>query len=151
MSKVLVVLEIANGKVRTHCLHGITAAQQIAKARGLELHLLMLGADTSAAAEIAAAGYSATTVHTITDAKLEPFTAEAWADAIVHAIKTINPAVGGPSRISFHSSGVKSALPVNSRSFLWRPILAYGSSRRCLCLPRVGGAERTTPGGRHGK
>jgi electron transfer flavoprotein alpha subunit len=107
MSKVLVVLETANGKVRTHCLHGITAAQQIAKARGLELHLLVLGADTSVAAEIAAAGYGATTVHTITDAKLEPFTAEAWADAIVHAIKTVNPSVVGGTA----SSTLRDSLP----------------------------------------
>jgi electron transfer flavoprotein alpha subunit len=107
MSKVLVVLETANGKVRTHCLHGITAAKQIAAARGVELHLLVLGADTSAAAEIAAAGYGATTVHTITDAKLEPFTAEAWADAIVHAIKTLNPSVVGGTA----SSTLRDSLP----------------------------------------
>jgi electron transfer flavoprotein alpha subunit len=108
MSKVLVVLEIANGKLRSHCLHGITAAKQIAAARGAELHLLVLGSDIPlAAAEIATAGYGATTVHTISDAKLEPFTAEAWADAIVHAIKTLNPSVVGGTA----SSTLRDALP----------------------------------------
>jgi electron transfer flavoprotein alpha subunit len=116
MSKVLVVLEIASGKLRTHCLHGITAAKQIAAARSAELHLLVLGADTSAAAEIAAAGYGATTVHTITDAKLEPFTAEAWADAIVHAIKTLSSESAGSGRGALvvggtASSTLRDALP----------------------------------------
>jgi electron transfer flavoprotein alpha subunit len=107
MSKVLVVLEIANGKLRPHCLPGITAAKQIAAARNAELHLLVLGADTSAAGEIAGAGYGATVVHTITDAKLDPFTAEAWADAIVHAIKTVGATVGGGTA----SSTLRDCLP----------------------------------------
>ncbi len=107
MSKVLVVLETANGKIRPHCLPGITAAKQIADARKLELHLLLLGADTSAAAEIAAAGYGATTLHTISDAKLEPFTAEAWADAIVHAVRTTGATVVGGTA----SSTLRDALP----------------------------------------
>ncbi|HLT36685.1 MAG TPA: electron transfer flavoprotein subunit alpha/FixB family protein, partial [Enhygromyxa sp.] len=95
MSKVLVVLETSGGKLRSHCLPGITAAKQIADARSAELHLLVLGADTRAAAEIGAAGYGATAVHTITDPALEPFTAEAWADAIVHAVKTLGASVVG--------------------------------------------------------
>jgi electron transfer flavoprotein alpha subunit len=107
MSKVLVVLETASGKLRPHCLPGITAAKQIAAARNAELHLLVLGADTSAAAEIASAGYGATVVHTITDAKLDPFTAEAWADAIVHAIKTVGATVVGGTA----SSTLRDCLP----------------------------------------
>jgi electron transfer flavoprotein alpha subunit len=107
MSNVLVVLETANGKIRPHCLPGITAAKQIADARKLELHLLLLGADTSAAAEIAAAGYGATKLHTISDAKLEPFTAEAWADAIVHAVRTTGATVVGGTA----SSTLRDALP----------------------------------------
>lgn len=107
MSKVLVVLETANGKVRPHCLPGITAAKQIAAARNAELHLLVLGADTSAANEIASAGYGATVVHTITDAKLDPFTAEAWADAIVHAIKSVGATVVGGTA----SSTLRDCLP----------------------------------------
>ncbi len=108
MSKVLVVLETAGGKLRSHCLPGINAAQQIAQARGAELHLLVLGADADAAGRtIAADGYGAAVVHTLTDAKLEPFTAEAWGDAIVHAIKAINPAVVGGTA----SSTLRDALP----------------------------------------
>jgi len=107
MSNVLVVLETANGQIRSHCLPGITAAKQIADARGVELHLLVLGADSNAAAEIAPAGYGAAGVHTITDPALEPFTAEAWADAIVHAIKTLEPAVVGGTA----SSALRDCLP----------------------------------------
>jgi electron transfer flavoprotein alpha subunit len=116
MSKILVVLELspaasaaggAHGKLRSHCLPGITAAQQIANARGAELHLLVLGANTSAAADIAAAGYGATAVHTISDPALEPFTAEAWADAIVHAIKTLGASVIGGTA----SSALRDCLP----------------------------------------
>ena len=107
MSKVLVVLETSGGKLRSHCLPGITAAKQIADARSAELHLLVLGADTRAAAEIGAAGYGATTVHTITDPALEPFTAEAWADAIVHAVKTLGASVVGGTA----SSSLRDALP----------------------------------------
>ncbi|PRQ06743.1 electron transfer flavoprotein subunit alpha/FixB family protein [Enhygromyxa salina] len=107
MSKVLVVLETAGGKLRPHCLPGIAAAKQIADARGIPLHLLVLGADASAAAEIAAAGYGAATVHTIQDPALEPFTAEAWADAIVHATKTVGASVIGGTA----SSTLRDCLP----------------------------------------
>lgn len=107
MSKVLVVLETAGGKLRTHCLPGIAAAKQIADARGQELHLLVLGADTSAAAEIAAAGYGAAAVHTIADPALEPFTAEAWADAVAHATKSLGASVVGGTA----SSTLRDCLP----------------------------------------
>jgi electron transfer flavoprotein alpha subunit len=108
MSKVLVVLETAGGQIRSHCLPGITAAKQIAAARSAELHLLVLGADPgAAAAAIAAAGYGASVVHTIAAPSLEPFTAEAWGDAIVHAIKTLDPAVVGGTA----SSTLRDCLP----------------------------------------
>jgi electron transfer flavoprotein alpha subunit len=108
MSKVLAVLEIADGQVRSHSLPGITCAKQIAEAGGGELHLLVLGADPSAAAEaIGAAGYGAAGVHTLTNAALEPFTAEAWADAIVHAAKALGATVVGGTA----SSTLRDALP----------------------------------------
>jgi electron transfer flavoprotein alpha subunit len=107
MSKVLVVLETANGKLRPHCLPGIAAAKQIADARGAELHLLVLAADAAAANEIGAAGYGAAGVHVISDAALEPFTAEAWADAVVHAVKALSPAVVGGTA----SSALRDCLP----------------------------------------
>ncbi len=108
MSKVLVVLETAGGQLRSHCLPGITAAQQIAAARSAELHFLVLGADPGPAAiSIAAAGYGAVAVHMLADAALEPYTAEAWADAIVHAIKTIGASVVGGTA----SSTLRDCLP----------------------------------------
>jgi len=108
MSKVLVILETAGGQLRPHCLPGITCAQEIARATGGELHLLVLGADPAAAAgAIAQSGYGAAGVHTLAAAALEPFTAEAWADAIVHAIKTLGIThVGGTA-----SSTLRDALP----------------------------------------
>ena len=108
MSKVLVILETAGGKLRSHCLPGITCAAQIAQASGKPLHLLVLGANpAAAAAEVAAAGYGAAAVHTIADAALEPFTAEAWGDAIVHAARTLGASVVGGTA----SSTLRDALP----------------------------------------
>ncbi|MGB1014558.1 MAG: electron transfer flavoprotein subunit alpha/FixB family protein [Nannocystaceae bacterium] len=107
MSKVLVILETAGGKLRSFSLPGITCGQQIAAKTGGELHLLVLGAETSAAAEVAAQGYNATAVHTFANPALEPFTAEAWADAIVHAVKSIGATVVGGTA----SSTLRSALP----------------------------------------
>ncbi len=107
MSKVLVILETAGGKLRSSSLPGITCGQQIAAKAGAELHLLVLGADTSAAAEVASAGYNAAAVHTLTNAALEPFTAEAWADAIVHATRSIGATIIGGTA----SSTLRSALP----------------------------------------
>jgi electron transfer flavoprotein alpha subunit len=108
MSNVLVVLETAEGKLRAHSLPGITAGQQIAKARGSELHLLVLGADPGATAQaIAGDGYGATAVHTVANPALEPFTAEAWADAVVHAAKTLGVGVVGGTA----SSALRDCLP----------------------------------------
>ena len=108
MSTVLVILETAGGKLRPHCLPGITCAAQIARANGGQLQLLVLGADPSAAAQaIAAAGYGAAGVLTLAAPALEPFTAEAWAEAIVHAIKATGATVIGGSA----SSTLRDALP----------------------------------------
>ncbi len=108
MSKVLVIVETGDGKVRAHSLPGITAGAQLAQATGGELHLLVLGAAPQAAAEaIAAAGYGAKTVHVAAHAELEPFTAEAWSDVIVAAAKSIGAtAIGGTA-----TSSIRDALP----------------------------------------
>ncbi|MCA9637516.1 MAG: FAD-binding protein [Myxococcales bacterium] len=108
MSKVLVVLETAGNGVRSTSLPGITCGQQIAKATGGELHLLVLGADPAGAAQaVAAAGYGAKAVHVMASPALEPFTAEAWADAIVHAARTLGAThVGGTA-----TSSLRDALP----------------------------------------
>jgi len=108
MSKVLVILEVAAGKLRPHCLPGITAAAQLAAKIGGELHLLVLGADPNPAAQtIAQAGYGAASVLTLAAPGLEPFTAEAWGDAIVHAVKVTGATIIGGSA----SSTLRDALP----------------------------------------
>lgn len=108
MSKVLVVVETAGSDIARHCLPGISCGQAVATARGIPLDLLVLGANPSAAAEaIAKAGYGAATVHVVADAALEPFTAEAWADAIVAAAKTTGASVIGGAA----SSTLRDALP----------------------------------------
>ncbi len=108
MSKVLVILETAGGKIRPHCLPGITAGARISEATGKPLQLLVLGANpAAAAAEIAAAGYGSTGVLTLAAAELEPFTAEAWADAIVAAVKASGASIIGGSA----SSTLRDALP----------------------------------------
>ncbi len=108
MSTVLVILETANGQIRPHCLPGLTAAAQIAAAGGHQVQLLVLGADpAAAAATIAADGYGAAGVLTLAAAALEPFTAEAWADAIVHAVKATGATLVGGSA----SSTLRDALP----------------------------------------
>ena len=46
-------------------------------------------------------------MHTITDPALEPFTAEAWADAVIHATKTLGASVVGGTA----SSSLRDCLP----------------------------------------
>ena len=108
MSKVLVVLETTASGLRSSSLPGITCGQKVAAAAGGELHLLVLGANPQGVAQsVAAAGYGAKAVHALADAALEPFTAEAWADAIVHAARTLGAThVGGTA-----TSSLRDALP----------------------------------------
>ena len=124
MSKVLVILETANGKIRPHCLPGITAGARISAATGKPLQLLVLGADPSAADTIAAAGYGATAVLSLTAPGLEPFTAEAWADAIVAIVATVK-ATGGDGLIigGSASSTLRDALP-RAAALLDAPLVA---------------------------
>ena len=106
MSKVLCVLEFADGKLRSSSIPGITCAQQIAKARGGELHLLVLAADPAPLAALAAQ-YEAASVLTVANAALEPFTAEAWGDAIVGVAKAVGANVIGGTA----TSALRAALP----------------------------------------
>lgn len=108
MSNVLVVLEFSDGKLKSSCLPGITCAKQIADANGGELHFLVLAADPASLAQgVASAGLGATTVHTMANPAFEPFTAEAWADGIVAAIRATNATVVGGTA----SSSLRDALP----------------------------------------
>ncbi len=108
MSKVLVVLETSGDSICAHSLPGITCAQQIARAGSGELHLLVLGSSPQSAADaVGAAGYGAAGVHTLANPALMSFTAEAWADAIVHAATTLGATVVGGTA----SSSLRDALP----------------------------------------
>ncbi|MCA9649960.1 MAG: electron transfer flavoprotein subunit alpha/FixB family protein [Myxococcales bacterium] len=108
MSKVLVIVETDASGPKTSALPGITAGQQLATAIGGELHLLVLGASVGAAAQaVATAGFGATTVHTVEHAELSPFTAEAWADAVVAAVRELGAtAFGGTA-----SSALREVVP----------------------------------------
>ncbi|MEZ4450993.1 MAG: electron transfer flavoprotein subunit alpha/FixB family protein [Nannocystaceae bacterium] len=116
MSKVLVVLETSGGGVRSTSLPGITCGQKIAAAAGGELHLLVLGKEPQAAAQaVAAAGYGAKAVHVMAAAALEPFTAEAWADAIAHAAKSLGAThVGGTATSSLRDALPRAAAPIDA-------------------------------------
>jgi electron transfer flavoprotein alpha subunit len=120
MSKVLVVLETTADGLRSQSLPGVTCGQEIAAKTGGELHLLVLGANAGTHAQaVAAAGYGAAAVHTIDAAALDPFTAEAWADAIVHAAKTLGAShVGGTA-----TSSLRDALP-RAAALLDAPLVA---------------------------
>jgi electron transfer flavoprotein alpha subunit len=88
MSNVLVIVETDASGPKAAALPGITAGQQLAAKSGGQLHLLVLGANPQAAAEaLAKGGYGAATVHVAAHAELEPFTAEAWTDAVVAAVR----------------------------------------------------------------
>lgn len=108
MSKVLVIVETDAAGAKSSALPGITAGQQLAQQSGGELHLLVLGASPgAAAAAVAEAGYGAAAVHTIESAELEPFTAEAWTDAVVSAVRELGiTAFGGTA-----SSSLRSVVP----------------------------------------
>jgi electron transfer flavoprotein alpha subunit len=97
MSKVLVILEASAGKLKSVSLPGLACGQQLAAKGGGELHLLVVGAQVQDAAQhVASEGYGASTVHVVEHAGLEPFTAEAWGDAITAAAKQIGAtAIGG--------------------------------------------------------
>jgi electron transfer flavoprotein alpha subunit len=97
MSKVLVIVETAGDQLKSVSLPGLACGQQLAAKGGGELHLLVLGTNVQAAAQrIASEGYQAATVHVVEHAELEPFTAEAWGDAITAAAKQIGAtAIGG--------------------------------------------------------
>jgi electron transfer flavoprotein alpha subunit len=97
MSNVLVIVETDSAGPKAAALPGITAGQQLAAKTGGQLHLLVLGANPQAAAQaVAQGGYGATAVHVAAHPELEPFTAEAWTDAVVAAVRGLGvTAFGG--------------------------------------------------------
>jgi electron transfer flavoprotein alpha subunit len=101
MSKIVILVEAAGGEVKSSSLPGIAAGQQLALQAGAELHLLFLGKSIADAANAAAsAGYGVAGVHTLEHDELEPFTAEAWCDAIVHAAKELGATAVGATATS---------------------------------------------------
>jgi len=97
MSNVLVIVETDANGPKAAALPGITAGQQLAAKTGGQLHLLVLGANPQAAAQaVAQGGYGATAVHVGAHPELEPFTAEAWTDAVVATVRALGvTAFGG--------------------------------------------------------
>jgi len=108
MSNVLVIVETDGSGAKVSALPGITAGQQLAAKTGGELHLLVLGSSPgAAAATVAEAGYGAAQVHTVEHADLEPFTAEAWSDAVVEVVRALGvTAFGGTA-----SSALREVVP----------------------------------------
>ncbi|MEM6995887.1 MAG: FAD-binding protein [Myxococcota bacterium] len=100
MSKVLVIVEASDTDIKAASLPGVSCGKQLAEASGGTLELLVVGASAAAAAAIGAAGYGATAVHTVEHAELNPFTAEAWTDAVVHAVKTTGATAFGGTATS---------------------------------------------------
>jgi electron transfer flavoprotein alpha subunit len=108
MSKVLILVEAAGNAVKSSSLPGVAAGQQLAQHSSAELHLLVLGASVAeAAAAAASAGYGAAAVHALEHPELDPFTAEAWCDAVVHAARTLGATAVG----STASSTARDTLP----------------------------------------
>lgn len=104
MSKVLVIVDADDNGAKASSLPGITCGKAIADKSGGTLELLVLGASGAGAAKVAEAGYGAAAVHSIEHAELAPFTAEAWTDAVVHAVKTLGAtAFGGTATSTLRS------------------------------------------------
>ncbi len=108
MSNVLVIVEADASGAKASSLPGITAGQQLAAKTGGELHLLVLGASAGTfGANVAAAGYGAAAVHIVEHAELSPFTAEAWTDVVVSAVRELGvTAFGGTA-----SSALREVVP----------------------------------------
>lgn len=89
MANVLIYVEQAGGTVKKAALPAITAGQQLAKASGGELHLLVVGDKAAAAAE-GAKGFGAKTVHVVEGPAFANYLSEPYAKAIAAAAKAAN-------------------------------------------------------------
>jgi electron transfer flavoprotein alpha subunit len=86
MGNVLIVLESADGHVRTASLHAVTFGKKMAELQGGKLQLLVIGQGVDAAAA-EAAKLGAAEVLVADDAQLAHPLAETWAGAIAQAAK----------------------------------------------------------------
>src|SRR3954468_3172481 len=99
MSNVLVLVETLAGHVKKAALAGITMGQQVAKASGGELHLLLIGEGVTAAAdEVKDCG--ATKVHVVDGPAFAHPLAEIWLQALEAAQKATNATVVAASSTS---------------------------------------------------
>jgi electron transfer flavoprotein alpha subunit len=80
------IVETDDG-VGSPALAAVSCAQQLAEARGAELHIVAIGSDTSAAATLGCPGVAA--VHTITDSAFAEPVAELYTSAALSALATI--------------------------------------------------------------
>ena len=93
---VLCILDVAGSELSVPNRSTLSAAQQIAKARGAELHVCCLGDDTSSASQASAEGVTA--VHTITHASLGDGIAESYFAAAMTALGSVAAdVIVGPS------------------------------------------------------
>jgi electron transfer flavoprotein alpha subunit len=96
MSNVLIFCEQSSGTLKKSSLPAIAAGQQLAKATGGELHLLLVGDGAERAAE-QAAGFGAKAVHTVTGAGFSQYLAETYGRAIAAAAKAASAVWVGAS------------------------------------------------------
>jgi electron transfer flavoprotein alpha subunit len=94
MSNVLIFCEQSGGALKKSSLPAISAGQQIAKASGGELHLLVVGDKASGAADTAK-NFGAKTVHVVEGPAFAQYLAEPYTKAIVAAAKASNAAFVG--------------------------------------------------------
>src|SRR5260370_19819132 len=80
---ILVVAEHDNRALKPATLHAMTAAAEIAKAAGSDVHILVAGKDCRAVAQTAARGAGAANVFLADDAPYHHRIAEDWAPLIV--------------------------------------------------------------------
>lgn len=88
MSTILIYVEYADGQPKKQGLAAITFGQQLTQAAGGELHLLLVGKGSKAAAENVKA-FGAAKVHAIDHDCFEHYLAESYTSAVEHAAKEI--------------------------------------------------------------
>ncbi len=88
MADVLVVAEVAQGRLRKTTLSAITFARSLAAKVGGGFSILVLGKGVAGPAQEAAA-YGAKAVHVVDDPALEHYVASTWAQVVAEAAKQV--------------------------------------------------------------
>lgn len=106
MGKILVLVEIQNGKVRKASLSGITFARDLAGRTGAEFELAVMGPD---APDVASdlTGFGAARVHVVTSPVLSNYLARPW----VRAVEGLVTASGADVIVGVSSTWTRDLLP----------------------------------------